>query len=278
MKDIGFKQKYGPWALVTGGASGIGAEFAAQLAERGLNVALADVQTEMMRAHAAKLREKYNIETAAITIDIARPDFLKTIRRATAMTEIGLLVNNAAWGSVGELMSTDPEEMLRTVDTNCRAPLALAREFGPAMIERGRGGIIFLSSSSALHGTPVIANYAATKAYNLVLAEALWDEMAPYGVHVLALCPGATNTPAFSRSGAKIENVPGMPFMSPGEVVAEALAALGTGPSIIAGRMNRIASFVMTRLLSRAKAVSYTGQNTRKLYPDSANPARRASR
>ena len=147
------------------------------------------------------------------------------------------------------------------------------------MIERGRGGIIFLSSSSALQGTPIVANYAATKAYNLVLAEALWDEMAPYGVHVLAFCPGATNTPAFSRSGAKIENVPGMPFMQPGRGRCRgARRPRARGPSIIAGRMNRIASFVMTRLLSRAKAVSFTGQNTRKLYPDSANPARRASR
>lgn len=278
MKNSSFREKYGPWALVTGGASGIGAEFAAQLAARGLNVALVDVQADMMRTHAAMLRETFGIEASAITIDMARPDLLKKIRRATAMMEIGLLVNNAAWGSVGEFMKTDPEEMLRTVDTNCRAPLALAREFGPAMAGRGRGGIIFLASSSALQGSPVIANYAATKAYNLVLAEALWDEMGRYGVDVLALCPGATDTPAFSKSGAQIANVPGMPFMSPGEVVAEALAALGTRPSIIAGRMNRIASFVMTRLLSRAKAVRYMGQNTRKLYPDSAAPARRASR
>ncbi|HOD15484.1 MAG TPA: SDR family NAD(P)-dependent oxidoreductase [Spirochaetota bacterium] len=278
MKNNSFREQYGPWALVTGGASGIGAEFAAQLAARGLNVVLVDVQAEMMRAHAAMLRETFGIEASAITIDMARPDFLKKIRRATGMMEIGLLVNNAAWGSVGEFMNTDPEEMLRTVDTNCRAPLALAREFGPAMAGRGRGGIIFLASSSALQGSPVIANYAATKAYNLVLAEALWEEMAPCGVDVLALCPGATDTPAFSKSGAKIANVPGMPFMSPGEVVAEALAALGTRPSIIAGRMNRIASFVMTRLLSRAKAVRYMGQNTRKLYPDSAAPARRPSR
>ncbi len=278
MKDTGFKQKYGPWALITGGASGIGAEFASQLAARGLNAALVDVQTEMMRAHAAKLKEKYDIETAAITIDIARPDFLKTIRRATAMMEIGLLVNNAAWGSVGELMNTDPEEMLRTVDTNCRAPLALAREFGPAMIERGRGGIIFLSSSSALQGSPIVANYAATKAYNLILAEALWDEMGPRGVDVLGLCPGATDTPAFRKSGAVIQNVPGMPFMQPGEVVAEALAALGARPGVIAGRKNRIASFVMTRLLSRAKAVTFMGQNTRKLYPENVNPTRWSSR
>ena len=241
-------------------------------------MALADVQTDMMRAHAARLKETFRVETAAITVDLARPDFMKNVRRATAMMEIGLLVNDAAWGSVGEFMKTDPAEMLRTVDTNCRAPMLLAREFGPAMIERGRGGIIFLSSSSALQGTPIVAHYAATKAYNLILAEALWDEMGRYGVDVLGLCPGATDTPAFRKSGAVIENVQGMPFMKPDAVVAEALEALGGKPGVIAGRMNRVASFVMTRLLSRAKAVTLMGQNTRKLYPENVNPTRWASR
>jgi uncharacterized protein len=278
MKQLSFKERYGPWALVTGGASGIGAEFGAQLAARGLNVALLDVQADMMRTHAALLEERFRVETAALTVDLTLPDFVKKVRRATAMMEIGLLVNDAAWGTVGEFMRADPGEMLRTLDTNCRAPLLLAREFGPAMMERGRGGIVFLSSSSALHGTPIIANYAATKAYNLILAEALWDEMAPRGVDVLALCPGATDTPAFSKSGAKIGNVPGMPFMGPGEVVAEALEALGSRPGIIAGRMNRVAAFVMSRLLPRAKAVTMMGQNTRKLYPESAGPERRPVR
>jgi uncharacterized protein len=278
MKQRSFKEQYGPWALITGGASGIGAEFGAQLAARGLNVGLVDMQVDLMREHAAMLKERYRIETAVITVDIAQPDFMKKVRRATAMMEIGLLVNDAAWGSVGEFMKTDPAEMLRTVDTNCRAPMLLAREFGPAMIGRGRGGIIFLSSSSALQGSPIVAHYAATKAYNLILAEALWDEMSRYGVDVLGLCPGATDTPAFRKSGAVIGNVPGMPFMKPDAVVAEALAALGGKPGHIAGRMNRAASFVMTRLLSRAKAVTVMGQNTRKLYPDNVNPTRWASR
>jgi short-subunit dehydrogenase len=267
MKRISFIEKYGPWALITGGASGIGAEFGRQLACQGLNLVLVDVQAGMMRDHAAALNNTYGIEVRTVIVDLSEPDFMDNIRPVIAGLPVGLLVNNAGFGSVGEFMKTDIQEMLLTVAVNCRAPMVLARELGPTMMERGRGGIIFLSSSSAVQGAPIIANYAGTKAYNLILAEALWEELRLYGVDVLAICPGATNTPALSKSGACVANVPGMPIMEPGPVVAEALEALGRTPSVIAGRMNRIGAFVMTRLLSRRRAVAYMGKNTRKLYP-----------
>ncbi len=268
MNYSAFKDSYGPWALITGGASGIGAEFGRQLAAIGCNIVIVDVQTAMMKEHAGKLMEQYGIVVRTVNADLSRIDFMKKISPAIKDISIGLLVNNAAWGSAGEFMKTDMKDLVLAVEVNCRASMILAREIGPAMVERGRGGIIFLSSSSALQGTPIVANYAATKAYNLILAEALWDELGGYGVDVLALCPGATNTPAFRQSGANIDNVPGMPFMEPAEVVAEALKALGKRPSVIAGPMNSIASFVMTRFLSRRKAITLTGKNTRLLYPD----------
>jgi uncharacterized protein len=267
MKQISFIEKYGPWALITGGASGIGAEFGRQLAGCGLNLVMVDVQDGLMRDHAAALKDSCGIEVRTVTVDLSESDFMDAIRPVIADLSIGLLVNNAGYGSVGEFMKTDIREMLLTIAVNCRAPMVLARELGPAMMERGRGGIIFLSSSSAVQGAPIIANYAGTKAYNLILAEALWDELRMYGVDVLAICPGATNTPALSKSGACVENVPGMPIMEPGPVVAEALKSLGRTPSIIAGRMNRFGAFVMTRLFSRQTAVAYMGKNTRKLYP-----------
>jgi hypothetical protein len=86
-------------------------------------------------------------------------------------------------------------------------------------------------------------------------------------VDVLALCPGATNTPAFAKSGARIDNVTGMPFMEPSEVVTAALKALGKKPGVVPGRVNGISSFIMTRFLSRRRAVALTGKNTRLLYP-----------
>lgn len=267
MDHASFTEIYGPWALITGGASGIGAEFGRQLAARGLNLVLVDVQRTMMEAHAKDIRKRHGIMVRTINADLSKPDFMKAIRPVVKKCAVGLLVNNAAWGSAGEFMKTDMKDLLRTEAVNCRAPMVLARELGPAMIVRGRGGIIFLASSSALHGAPIIANYAATKAFNLILAEALWDELGRSGIDVLALCPGATNTPAFAKSGARIDKVPGMPFMEPGPVVAEALNALGNRPGIIAGRMNRVAAFIISRFLPRKSAVALMGKNTRLLYP-----------
>ncbi|MBN2080159.1 MAG: SDR family NAD(P)-dependent oxidoreductase [Spirochaetes bacterium] len=268
MKRLSFMERYGPWALVTGAASGIGAEFALQCAARGLHLLMVDIQAAMVRRNAGELRERYGVEAIPVTADLAAPDFMKRIRRAAGDRQVGLLVNNAGYGTTGEFMQTDMGEMLRTLEVNCRAPMVLAREMGPAMRERGRGGIIFVSSSSAFQGTPVIANYAATKAFNLILGEALWEELRGHGVDVLALCPGATDTPALPKSGARIDNVPGMPLMDPSAVVAEALGALGKGPSVVAGRANRIAAFVMGRLLTRGRSVTLIGKNTRLLYPD----------
>jgi uncharacterized protein len=267
MNDTVFADTYGPWALITGGASGIGAEFGRQLADRGINLVLVDVQKSLMEKHARDLMNEHGIKVRSIHADLAKPDFMKKIRPAVRGISIGLLVNNAAWGSAGEFMKTDLKDLVLAVEVNCRAPVVLTRELGPAMMERGRGGMIFLSSSSAMQGTPIVANYAATKAYNLILAEALWDELRLYGVDVLALCPGATNTPAFAKSGARIDNVPGMPFMEPAPVVAAALRTLGKKPAVVPGSMNRIASFIMTRFLPRKKAIALTGKNTRLLYP-----------
>src|SRR5208337_1553267 len=123
MKQASFKERYGPWALVTGGASGIGAAFGRQLAERGVNLALVDIQTGMMRKHAERLKEKFSVDVITITVDLAGQSFLSKIRKATAKLEIGLLVNNAAWGTAGEFMKTDQEEMLFTIAVNCRAPM-----------------------------------------------------------------------------------------------------------------------------------------------------------
>lgn len=263
-----FAKQYGPWALITGGASGIGAEFGRQLAARGLCILIIDIQEDMMSAHAKRLREEFGIEVRTAAIDLAETGFIAKIRRAAMGLEIGLLVNNAADGTVGMFIDTDTAAMDRAVAVNCRASLLLAREFAPAMTARRRGGIIFLSSASALQVTPLLANYAATKAYNLVLAEALWEELRPLGVDVLALCPGATDTPAFHKSGARIENLKGAPFMQPKEVVAEALCALGRMPRRVPGLINRAACAVLTRIMPRRRALIFMGRTMRSLYPD----------
>lgn len=263
-----FSKTYGPWALVTGAASGIGAEIGMQLAARRLNLVLVDIQTEKLEAHAGRLSRSFGVAARAVTADLARPDFMDHLRPALEGLEIGLLVNNAAYGTVGRFFSTGLQEMLRTIDVNCRAPLILAHELGRPMMERRRGGIIFIASTAAFLGTPIVSCYSATKSFNLALGESLWDELREHGVDVLAFCPGPTDTPAFRSVNPSREALSRVPLMAPGAVAAQALAALGRGPSGIAGRMNRVVTFVMTRLLTRSKAVELTGKNTRALYPD----------
>ena len=108
-----FKERYGPWALVTGGASGIGAEFARQLAARGLNLVLADLQEGAAQQIAGELGASHEIEALAVKVDLAEPEFLPGLLERVKGLEIGLLVNNAGYGSAGEFLKTGIAEMSR---------------------------------------------------------------------------------------------------------------------------------------------------------------------
>lgn len=172
-----FNTKYGPWALVTGAARGLGAEFSRQIAVLGINLVLVDVLAEEMEEVADEIRRRCDTEIRTIVADLSHPEFMEAIRDQTGGIEIGLLVSNAMFGPVGLFFDQSLEDNLTTVAVNVQAPLVLVQEFGAKMVSRQRGGIIMLSSASALQGTAYAANYAATKAYNLILAESLWDEL-----------------------------------------------------------------------------------------------------
>jgi short-subunit dehydrogenase len=262
-----FAERYGPWALVTGAASGLGAEFCHQLAAGSINCIMVDIQEEILINYGSALSNEYGIETRAISTDLANEKFLDDILPVIDGLDIGLLINNAGYGSIGNFLSTGLDEKLRTLNVNCRASLILTHHFSKLMNDRGRGGIILLSSISAFQGTPLLANYAGTKAYNLVFGEALWDELRHKNIDVLAVLPGSTNTPAFNSVNPSMDAVKGMPYMEPGQVVSESLNTLGRKPSLVTGKANRVIGFAMTRLLSRKRAVKIIGKNTRRLYP-----------
>jgi short-subunit dehydrogenase len=177
--------------------------------------------------------------------------------------EIGLLVYNAAYSKVGRFLDGTLEDHLRTIDVNCRGPVSLALALGKPMAARKRGGILLMSSLAGGQGTPLVATYGATKAFNLVLAEGLWHELREHGVDVLACRAGATRTPAFAASRPQGKT----PMMDPEPVVRQALNALGAGPSMVPGALNRFVAFVFARFLPRRVAVSIMGNATRKLYP-----------
>src|SRR5579859_7399810 len=264
-----FRERYGPWAVVAGASQGLGAEYAAQLAANGLNLLLIARRAELLSALATDLAERHGVQVRTLALDLARADIGSVVSAETAGLEIGLLVYNAGLSVVGPFFDRPLEAHLTELWVNCRAPLTLGYTLGQGMRERGRGGIILMSSLSASMGSALIANYAATKAYNLVLAEGLWEELRGAGVDVLACRAGAVSTPNYLQSLARA----GRPAVSPpagampaAAVVAATLAGLGQAGSLIPGFSNQAAAFVLGRVLPRGLAIRLMGGVLRRLY------------
>jgi short-subunit dehydrogenase len=235
-----FKERYGPWALVTGASSGIGAEFARQLARAGLNLVLIARRKARLDELAQQIEEHDRIQVRTVRADLSRPDFMADILSATRSIEIGLLVNNAGFGLAGAFLDHGVDEEIALLDVNCRAPLILTHVFGRQLTARKRGGIIFVSSVSGYLATPFEASYAASKVYELFLAESLRYELRKYGVDVLALCPGVTRTEFHELAG--IRPVAAMPVEP---VVAAALQKLGKRSAVVTGWHNRMLVFCL---------------------------------
>lgn len=245
-----FARRYGPWAVVTGASSGIGEAMARRLAGRGLKVVLVARRRERLDALAAELARSHGAEARAVTLDLAAEGAGGALAAATAGLEVGLLVNNAGFGMKGEALSNDPAEERRMIALNCASPLELTRAFAPAMAARGRGGVVFVSSTAAFQGLPYTAAYSATKGFGLLYAEGLREELRPRGVDVLALCPGPTDTEGPRRTGVDPARVP-VRMMDADEVALAGLDALGRRGVEIPGLANKLA-YAAGRLLPRA--------------------------
>lgn len=241
-----FKQKYGPWALISGASAGLGEEYAKQLAAQGMNLVLLARRTDRLIALGEELKQAHGIEYRAVSADLADPDFLPPVADQTEDLEIGLLINNAGFTNSGDFLDNDLAAEIRLVDVNCRAAVILAHHYGQGMRERKRGGIIFTASIAGFVGIPFWANYSASKSFDLKLAEALGAELKPHGVDVMALCPGATRT-EFATYDGLISQVM---TMDAGPVVRGALKGLGRKRSWVAGFINRMNVFT-TRFLPR---------------------------
>jgi short-subunit dehydrogenase len=257
-----FREKYGPWALVAGASVGLGAAFATELARRKLNLILLARRAEPLEALATRLRGAFGVDVRTVAADLGDRASAELCEKLAREHEIGLLVYNAAYSKIGQFLDGTLEDHLRTVDVNCRGPVALSLALGRPMAERKRGGIVLMSSLAGSQGTPMVATYGATKAFNLVLAEGLWEELRRHGVDVLACRAGATRTPGFEAS----QPTGSTPTMDPEPVVHQALSALGGGPSMVPGTFNGFVAFILGRLLPRRVAVSIMGSATRKLY------------
>lgn len=268
MKKSDFSDKYGPWALITGGAMGLGAEFAKQCAQRGLNCFIIDKAGKELEKTATDISKEYGVSVDTLLLDISKKDFLKAVIKKTSKLDIGLLVNNAGLTPVGSFLSFDSEFLENQLDVNVRAPLILSRYFIPLFQKRKKGGLIFVSSGSANAGVPYSANYAGTKAWNLIFAESLWYELKSYGVDSIALMPGPTESPGW-HANLPEPDAPLKP-MSVEKTIRETLESLGNKPSVSAGFFNKFGTAFM-RLAPRKFGIKIVAAAMEKTFKKKIN-------
>ena len=229
-----------PVALITGASAGIGLEFALRLAERGYDVVLVARRGDRLDDLAARLRGAHaEIRAEAVVADLAGADAAAQISAEVAQLGLGidLLVNNAGFGTHGHFEALSPERERDEIAVNVTALVALTHAFLPAMLERGRGGVINVASTAAFQPVPYMAVYAATKAFVRSFSEALHEEVHARGVRVLALCPGPTATEFFDTAVAP----PRGSIRTVRDVVTTGLRAYDAGrPVVIDGASNKL--------------------------------------
>lgn len=260
-----FRQRYGGWALIAGSVEGMGVTYAERFARHGLDLVLLDRDATGLKAQEKTLKAAHGIEVRAIRCDLADTVRIEAILDTLESLEIGMLVFNAAAADTGAWLEVPLARKKMVVSVNVLTPLVMVDRLSRRMAERGRGGIILTSSMSALQGSPRQGVYAATKAFDLILGETLWAELREHGVDALAFIPGMVNTPNFTRSGASRSATTIMPPIEPGQAVDEALAALGTHPSWIPGRVWRVAALAMSKLMPRRLAITTAAQRMKQL-------------
>lgn len=257
-----FAQTYGPWALVTGASSGLGECYARALAQRGLHLIVTARREERLRTLAEELRTEHGVHVDTVAADLLKPDALGPIEQAIEDRELGLIVCNAGFGASGRFHELDRERQIDMVRLNCEAPVRLLHALCPALIQRGRGGVIMLASTASFQCTPWMSVYGASKAFDLHLAEGLTVELGAHGIDVLSVCPGHTATEFHQVAGVEKAAVGGAPA-DPVEVVEQSLRKLGRQMTWTHGRRNRWMGF-STRLVPRSISAWAAGKILRK--------------
>lgn len=263
--ELGLKARYGGVALVTGAARGIGRAFATHLAADGFDLILLDREADETKALADALRAEHGVDAHALIRDLSEPGLSDEAREWADRYDIGLLVNNAGASPFDRFLDVPLETHLATLEVNCLATLVLTHVLGKTMVTRRRGGIIIVSSMSALSGSPYFCHYAATKGYGLNLACGLWSELRDSGVDVLAVCPGMTDTKPVRDRGLDQELPFYVPLTRPEPVALAALRELGKRPVIVPARRDRISAGVLSRLIPRGWTLAMMRRSIEKM-------------
>jgi uncharacterized protein len=223
--------RYGPWALIAGGSDGLGAAYARLIAASGVNLVLVARRAEPLEAMATEVCAEFDIEVRTAKADITAPDLIDQLRPNTDDLEIGLLICNAGGAdSPKPFLERPVDYSLRLIDLNIMAQMRLTHHFGVAMIERGRGGVLLMSSGAGVVGGADMAAYSAAKAATNIFGEALWAEWQPLGVDVLTYVIGRTDTPSMRATELKPAPVPPD---DPTDIARYGLENLTNGPVII---------------------------------------------
>ena len=260
-----FAAKYGPWALVAGASDGLGAAFAAGLAERGVNVVLLARRQSVLDQVAAAIEARTSVQTRTLAVDLAEPGAASAIAAATSDLQIGFLVYCAGADPNYKPFLASPVEAAESmVQRNCVVPLQLCHHFAPAMVERGSGGIVIFGSGAGLAGGANMVAYGASKAFDMVFAEALWAELHDKGVDVVGLILGKTDTPALRQLEHSRGQISSADDLPPGaatvdDVIAEAFENLTNGPTWFVGDVMRAAE-QLTSSLTRKQTVELFAQ------------------
>ena len=233
------KTQYGDWAIVTGASSGIGLELATQLANSGFNLII-NARNEERLLKVEQQLKSHNIEVKSVVADLSDKEGVEKIIQSTQGLKVGLLVNNAGYGTSGLFVDASLDSEIDMLRVNCEAVLALTHYFARQFRQQGRGGIVFLSSLVAFQGVPYAANYAASKAYIQSFAEALAIELKPFGVDVLAAAPGPVESGFGQRANMKMDNA-----MTADQLGVPILAALGKRSNVVPGLLSKVLTYAL---------------------------------
>jgi len=263
------KVRFGPWALITGASSGIGREFARQIAASGINVVLVARREALLREAGVEFSKEYGVAHRVVVADLCEEGFVDELAAATAGLDIGLVVSNAGTANPGEFLKLDRSELVQLLKLNSLAHMEIAHHFGPSLASRGHGGIVLCGAMGATQGVPYMANESGAKSYVQSFGEALHVELTPLGVNVSVLLIGPTQTAIIEKIGFDPATMPMKP-MPVEQCVFEGLEALKRNRAThLSGRMNRIMNALIPASLSR----SIMAKMMAKALATKANPA-----
>jgi short-subunit dehydrogenase len=261
------KARFGPWAVVTGASSGIGHEFARQIAASGIHVVLVARRQSLLEQNGRAISADFGVQHRVIVADLSADGAVDRVADATRDLDVGLVISNAGTSTPGEFRLQDRDALTRLLRLNALSHLEIVHHFGRRLVERRRGGIVLSGAMGAEHGIPYVANDSAAKSYVQTLGECLHVELGPFGVNVTVLIVGPTQTAIIDKFGLSPDAMPMKP-MSVQQCVSEGLDALRRNRAThLSGRTNRIMRALIPTALSRrlmgammAKALAAQGR------------------